>query len=178
MRIISGKLKGRKIPELKNVELRPTTDFAKEGLFNILQNQINFFSINALDLFSGTGSLSYELASRGVSSVTAVENSAFAVKFINEMKSVFLLESNIEAIQSDVFFFLDKHTKKYSLIIADPPFSLETKDYQKLYEKSILLLEEKGMLVIEHSASIDLSTMEKFTSQRKYGSVNFSFFNA
>lgn len=175
MRIISGKYKGRKIEPPGKLPVRPTTDFAKEGLFNVLTNMVNFEETEALDLFAGTGNISFELISRGCISVLAVEQNYNCVKFINSMSEK-LNEINVRTQSSDVFRFLGFATRSFDLIFADPPFEL---DNAKLLPGIIFerkLLKPGGLLIIEHSERIDYSVMPHFTQTRHYGKVNFSFF--
>ncbi len=175
MRIVSGKYKGRKIEPPGKLPVRPTTDFAKEGLFNVLTNMINFEETEALDLFAGTGNISFELISRGCISVLAVEQNYNCVKFINSMAEK-LNEKNIRTQSSDVFRFLGFATRSFDLIFADPPFEL---DNAKLLPGIIFerkMLKPGGMLIIEHSERIDFSQMPHFSQTRHYGKVNFSFF--
>ena len=122
MRIISGQHKGRKISAPKQLPIRPTTDMAKEALFNIINNQYYLDEISVLDLFSGSGNISYEFASRGVNAITAVEIHAGCTQFISEMAEK--LDMPIEVIKSDVFAYLQKTPKKFNIIFADPPCAL------------------------------------------------------
>ena len=174
MRIISGKNKGRKINAPKTLPVRPTTDFAKESLFNIINNNFDYENIDVLDLFSGTGCISYEFASRGARSVIAVERSFKCIDFIN--KTVYEIRfSNIKVIRANVFSFLNTITKKFDLIFADPPYSMPKieKITELVYKNN--LLKKNGCLIIEHSDKSSFSDHEYFLKQRNYGSVNFSF---
>jgi len=132
MRIISGSHKGRRLRAPKNLPVRPTTDRSKEALFNILQNQYEWSEIKTLDLFSGTGNISYEFASRGVSSVTAVDQNRFCTAFIS--KSSKELELEIQVIQSDVFKFIKDCSLEFDLIFADPPYDIGEEKYFELIE--------------------------------------------
>lgn len=175
MRIISGKYKGRKIEPPGKLPVRPTTDFAKEGLFNVLNNMIDFEGMEVLDLFAGTGNISFEFISRGCSSVLAVEQNFNCVKFINSMSEV-LNERNVRAQKSDVFRFLGFASHQFDLIFADPPFDL---DNAKLLPGIIFerkLIKPEGILIIEHSERIDFLKLPGYSQTRKYGKVNFSFF--
>ena len=178
MRIISGKHKGRKITAPNKLPVRPTTDMAKEGLFNILNNTYYFGDISVLDLFSGTGNIAYEFGSRGCNQITSIDANQGCVKFITE--TVETLELNITALKSDVFSYLEKTNSKTDIIFADPPYDLEFDDFSKIPELifSRELLLEDGVLIIEHSKHTDLSKLPHFTNQRKYGGSIFSFFEA
>ena len=174
MRIIGGTHKGQTIKVPKDLPVRPTTDFAKEGLFNILTNKVDFEEITVLDLFSGTGHISLEFASRGSKEIVAVDKHFKCAGFLRSISKE--LHFNINAIKSDVFDFLKKSTAKYDLIFADPPYDLiEIPDIHKfVFENK--LLNENGLLIIEHGPKTKLEDLAGFTQQRKYGNVNFSFF--
>ena len=178
MRIISGTLKGRRISAPKNLPVRPTTDMAKESLFNILNNLYYFDSVSVIDLFAGTGNISYEFASRGTPSVYAIDGNFQCVRFIH--KTAKDLELPIQAYKSDVFKFLEKTNLNADIIFADPPYDLEVSEFLKIadlvFEKK--LLNEEGLLVIEHSKHMDLSQHKAFTYEKKYGGSVFSFFEA
>lgn len=176
MRIISGELGGRKInPPAKMPYTRPTTDIAKEGLFNVLQNQIDFESLKTLDLFGGTGSISYELASRGVKDLTIVEKDAAMFAFIKQTAEKLQLE-NFKVIRSDVFRFLDQCREKFDFIFAGPPYALETIDeIPKIIFKNHLLNEE-GWFVLEHTPRNNYQKYPFFKSERNYGTTVFSIF--
>lgn len=175
MRIISGKYKGRRIQASSKITARPTTDFAKEGLFNLLNNRIDFEGIRVLDLFAGTGSIGIEFISRGSAEVIAVElndkHSAYIRKVCQELKI-----ENLILHKSDAFRFISGCHIKFDLIFADPPYELEKlKDLPDLiFEKD--LLEEDGLFILEHGGKTDFSKHPCFLSHRKYGNVNFSFF--
>ncbi|NBL65215.1 16S rRNA (guanine(966)-N(2))-methyltransferase RsmD [Flavobacterium sp. NST-5] len=176
MRIISGKYKGRRISPPKNLPVRPTTDMSKEALFNILNNYFNFSGLKILDLFAGTGNISYEFASRGSENITSVDADFGCVKFIKQTADEF--DFNISAIKSNVFQFLEKANSQYDIIFADPPYGLEQKDFDKIvnlvFEKN--LLDEEGMMVIEHSKYTPLKHMANFSFEKNYGGSYFSFF--
>jgi 16S rRNA (guanine966-N2)-methyltransferase len=175
VRIIGGKHKGRAIHVDKRLDLRPTTDFAKEGLFNILSNKTDFDDLDVLDLFSGTGNIAFEFSSRGAH-VTSVDKHHDCIRFIS--KTAKELELNINTVKSDVFRFLQSHTHAYDLIFADPPFDLENiADIHELVLQN-KLVKDGGWLIIEHGSKTDLSQLSDFFEQRKYGNVNFSFFRA
>lgn len=179
IRIISGKLKGKKISAPKHFDVRPTTDFAKEALFSIISNRYMISDISMLDLFSGIGSIDYEFASRGCKDITSVELNGKHVKFIQDTIKVLGI-NEVNVIKQNVFSFLDKESyKKYDLIFADPPFDLEDKQYENLI-KSIFenhFLSEQGEFILEHNTRKDFSEFPNFTESRKYGNVRFSFFS-
>ncbi|WP_353780032.1 RsmD family RNA methyltransferase [Winogradskyella sp. 3972H.M.0a.05] len=176
MRIISGEFKGRKIVAPKKLPVRPTTDMAKESLFNILNNLYYFDDITVLDLFAGTGNISYEFASRGTEHITSVDTNYGCVKFINETAESF--EMPINVIKGDVFNFLDNHKSSYDIIFADPPYDFDLEQFLKIpdliFENE--LLKEDGLLIIEHSKHTDLSEHPQFNNSRLYGGNIFSFF--
>ncbi|NRR90782.1 RsmD family RNA methyltransferase [Winogradskyella undariae] len=176
MRIISGLFKGRRISAPKKLPVRPTTDMAKEALFNILNNQYYFDDISVLDLFSGTGNISYEFASRGTETVTAVDAHFGCIKFINETAEDF--EMNITTIKSDVFKFLEKSKLKHTIIFADPPYDFDVEAFSKIPELVFKneLLEDEGILVVEHSKHTDISHLENYAYSKSYGGNMFSFF--
>ncbi len=176
MRIVSGKHKGRYIQAPKKLPVRPTTDMAKEALFNILNNSYYFEDLSVLDLFAGTGNISYEFASRGTQNLTAVDGNYGCVKFIAKTSEI--LEFNISALKSDVFSFLEKTNLQSDIIFADPPYDINQTDFEKISElvfKNNLLL-EGGVLIVEHSKHTSLSHLVHFTNERKYGGSVFSFF--
>ncbi|WP_196887755.1 RsmD family RNA methyltransferase [Aureivirga sp. CE67] len=176
MRIISGKHKGKRLSAPKNLPVRPTTDMAKESLFNILNNHFYFDAISVLDLFAGTGNISFEFASRGTKQITAVDQFFGCTKFINDTSRN--LDFPIKTIKSDVYKFLEKNKMKYDVIFADPPYDFEKEQFAKIaslvFEND--LLEEEGYLIIEHSKHTDLSDLEYYSYSKKYGGNLFSFF--
>lgn len=175
MRIIRGKYQRRQIHAPNNLPVRPTTDMAKESLFNILENHIDFEETIALDLFAGTGNISYELVSRGCPHVTAVDENYNCIKFIRETADKYKMEE-LMVIRSDVFRFISMHKIQYDLIFADPEYNNQHYDLlvNLIFENN--LLKENGILVIEHDKSINFMQNPRFQEQRKYGKVNFSFF--
>lgn len=177
MRIIRGRHQRRQIVAPDNLPTRPTTDMAKESLFNILENQIDLEETTALDLFAGTGNISYELVSRGCPHVTAVDENQNCVKFIRETANK-LNMSELSVVKSDVFRFLPMHKAKYDLIFADPPY--DCKHYELLVDLIFQneLLKEDGIFVLEHDRTIDFSEHPHCYDHRKYGKVNFTFFSA
>ncbi|APG59419.1 RsmD family RNA methyltransferase [Christiangramia salexigens] len=176
MRIISGKHKGRRLTAPSKLPVRPTTDVAKEALFNILNNSFHLSGISVLDLFAGTGNISFEFASRGTQTITAVDSHYDCLKFIKKTSAE--LDLPITTIKSDVFKYLEKAPITADIIFADPPYNLEKSDFTKItelvFEKG--LLKEDGQLIIEHSKHTDLSDLDHFVEGRKYGSSVFSFF--
>ncbi len=175
MRIISGKNRGRKIIPPKKLNARPTTDFAREGLFNILENNYNLEDLSVLDLFAGTGSIGLEFGSRGSKSVLMVDNNRLHVGFIQKLITE-LNYPDSEVLLDDSFRYIRNSYKQFDIIFADPPYNMtgleELPDLIFEYE----LLNEKGWFILEHSANHDFSMHSKFLKHRKYGSVNFSIF--
>ncbi|UUC44515.1 16S rRNA (guanine(966)-N(2))-methyltransferase RsmD [Flavobacterium cerinum] len=176
MRIISGKYKGRRINPPKNLPVRPTTDMSKESLFNILNNYFNFSELRVLDLFAGTGNISYEFASRGSGPITSVDGDFGCVTFIKKTAREF--DFDITAIKSDVYKFLEKSKASYDIIFADPPYGMEQKDFERIvnlvFENE--LLEEDGMMIIEHSKHTPIDHMVNFSFAKHYGGSVFTFF--
>ena len=175
MRIISGKYKGRMIVPPKNLKARPTTDFAKENLFNVLNNLIDYEETDVLDLFSGTGSISYEFASRGARSVTSVEVNGVHYAFIKDTARKLGCE-NFYAVNANAFLYLKNTAKSFDLIFADAPYDMEGSEHivDMVFEGG--RLNEEGILIFEHSSKYDFSEHPHFWQTRCYGSVNFSFF--
>lgn len=175
MRIIRGTHRGRKITAPSNLPVRPTTDLAKESLFNILDNHIYFEDLRVLDLYAGTGSISYEFASRGSQQVIAVDLHPRCVRFISETATQ-LGFSQVKAVRSSSIGFLAHSHEKFDLIFADPPYELEGIEevISLVFEKQ--MLNDGGWLIIEHSQNKDFSSFPFFSQHRNYGKVNFSFF--
>ncbi len=176
MRIISGQYKGRRITAPKKLPVRPTTDMAKESLFNILNNTYYFDEISILDLFSGTGNISYEFASRGTEDIIAVDADYGCVKFINQTSDAF--DMSISVIKSDVFKHLERSKRKHNIIFADPPYKFTLEEFAKIPELVFAneLLESDGFLIIEHSKYTDLSDLKYYSHSKSYGGNTFSFF--
>ena len=174
MRIIQGKHKNRRFAIPKNLKIRPTTDRAKESLFNILENIYDFENLEVLDLFSGSGNITYEFCSRGAV-VTCVEVNKKCTKYIFETSKKLGMKNTI--YQKDVFRFLKTCKKKYNIIFADPPFNYSKDIYSKLikiiFEKKIITSE--GTVIIEHSNFLNFKEHENFIKSKKYGDINFSF---
>ncbi len=176
MRIISGLYKSRKIIAPKKLPVRPTTDMAKESLFNILNNTYYFDDISVLDLFAGTGNISYEFASRGSTQITCVDENFGCIKFIEETASKF--DMPIDTIKSDVYKFLEQTGLKVNIIFADPPYDFTVEQFSKIPElvfKNDIVLED-GILIVEHSKHTDLSECPHFSYSKSYGGNTFSFF--
>ena len=176
MRIISGKHKSKRLKAPKNLPVRPTTDMAKEALFNILNNSYYFQNVAVLDLFSGTGNISFEFGSRGTENITAVDAHFGCIKYINTTSKE--LDLTINTIKSDAFKYLEKTNAKFDIIFADPPYDFDIKLFEKIvnliFEKG--LLNEEGTLIVEHSKHTDLSKHHRFSYSKKYGGNLFSFF--
>lgn len=176
MRIISGIYKGRRITAPKKLPVRPTTDMAKEALFNIINNQFYFDEVSVLDLFAGTGSISYEFASRGTENITSVDQNFGCIKFINQTSESF--DMPIKTIKSDVYKFLENTKIPSTIIFADPPYAFNIDQFSKIPELIFQnnLLEEDGLLIIEHSKHTDLSHLINYSYSKSYGGNMFSFF--
>jgi 16S rRNA (guanine(966)-N(2))-methyltransferase RsmD len=177
LRIIGGKYRGRRIIPPPGFKARPTTDFARESLFNILNNRVDFEDITVLDLFSGTGSISYEFASRGTKEIHLVEIDKKHITGIRRIVKDIGLE-NIRCVHIDVRAFLKTCSVKYDVVFADPPYDLPwLKELPSLILGSEILKEE-GFLVLEHPRNMNFAGMKGFFEHRNYGSVNFSFFRS
>lgn len=176
MRIISGKYKGRRFDPPKSFNARPTTDFAKENLFNILNNEVEWEAITALDLFGGTGSISFELISRGCPKVICVEKNFNHASFIEKTKQDLKIQAELLLSKMDVFSYLEHCKDQFDLIFADPPYDLKNfADVPRLiFEKN--LIKPEGIFILEHSRDYDFSNLPLFESKRVYGSVNFTIF--
>ena len=175
MRIISGKYRGRTITPPRNLRARPTTDFAKENLFNVLGNLVDFEDLDVLDLFSGTGSISYEFCSRGAKSVTSVEVNSVHNAFIRKTARE-LGFANLYATHAYVFLYLKSCGKQFDLIFSDAPYDLEGSEEVIDLVFGRDLLREDGFLVFEHSKDKNFENHPNFWQSRSYGSVQFAFF--
>lgn len=175
MRIVGGKFKGRIFRPNKSFKSRPTTDIAKEGLFNILENRYDFSNKKILDIFSGTGSIGYEFVSRGCEEAILVENNFIHYRFILSVLDVLKIK-NARVFKADAFKFLKKYKGKFDIIFADPPFDLKTliEIPDAVFQSGIL--NDPGLFILEHPKEFDFSKHEKFKELRKYGKVQFSFF--
>jgi len=176
MRIIGGEHGGRKFNPPNNMPYtRPTTDIAKEGLFNVLQHNLDFEELKTLDLFGGTGSISYELASRGVADLTIVEKDTAMYEFIKKTSATLRIE-NLKAVKMDVFKFINQCTDRFDFIFAGPPYALTTIDDlpKQIFEKR--LLNKDGWFVLEHTPRNDYKSFPFYKSERNYGTTIFSTF--
>ncbi|MEM7187086.1 MAG: RsmD family RNA methyltransferase [Bacteroidota bacterium] len=176
MRIISGSHKGRRLMAPRNLPVRPTTDNAKEALFNILNHQYYFDELQVLDLFAGTGNISFEFASRGTPKITAVDSFYGCVAYIQKIANEFNFP--ITALKRDVFKFLESHSQTYDVIFADPPYAMEIDTFETLVNLVFNgeLLQPEGVLIVEHPKHTDLSHLRNHQESRRYGSSVFSFF--
>ena len=175
MRIIGGKYKGRIFNPGKSFTARPTTDIAKEGLFNILENRFHFEDKVVLDLFSGTGSIGYEFISRGCENAVLVEKNLNHYLFIKDVVKALNID-NVKIFHSDVFKFLFKYQGKFDIIFADPPYNLPQLQQIPDAVFKAEILNKSGIFILEHPKDFNFSSHSNFTELRKYGKVNFSFF--
>lgn len=175
MRIITGQYKGRHFDIPRSFKARPTTDFAKENIFNVLQNYIDFEDATALDLFAGTGSISLELVSRGCSRVISVEADRDHANFIRQCMTKLGTDANV-LIRGDVFRFIKSCCQQFDFIFADPPYALDNIDTipDLIFEHN--LLKPDGILVVEHGKANNFVCHPRYLEHRVYGSVNFSIF--
>lgn len=169
IRIISGIHKGRRIAAPKNLPVRPTTDRAKEALFNILSNEFDLSDIRVLDLFAGTGNISYECASRGCKDITAVDAHPACVAFIK--KTALELDMPIVALRARAEKFLQRSKAHYDLIFADPPYNMPVEELEQLVEAA----GDQCLMIIEHAKEINLQHLNGFREERRYGGTAFSF---
>lgn len=175
MRIIRGKYGRRRFDVPGNISARPTTDFARENIFNVLENFIDFEGKDVLDLFAGTGAIGFEFLSRGCASVTSVEKSATQYNFIKKVKEQLNVE-NMTLVKGDVFKFIENTTVKFDIIFADPPYDLpQIGDIPELILNSDMLKTDT-VIIFEHSKNNDFTHLPHFFQKRVYGSVNFSIF--
>jgi 16S rRNA (guanine966-N2)-methyltransferase len=176
MRIVGGEHGGRKFnPPSKMPYTRPTTDIAKEGLFNVLQHNLDIEELKTLDLFGGTGSISYELASRGATDLTIVEKDTAMYEFIKKTSEALRIE-NIKPVKMDVFKFISQCSDKFDFIFAGPPYALATIDElpKLIFEKQ--LLNDKGWFVLEHTPRNDYKSFPFYKTEKNYGTTIFSIF--
>ncbi len=178
MRIISGIYKGKRIEAPRKLPVRPTTDMAKEALFNILNNRYYFEDLSVLDLFSGIGSISLEFVSRGCQDVTAVDSNPGCVAFLDKTSKA--LDGGINCVRGDAMAYLKKTVKHYDLIFADPPYDLDRAEFLQLADTVMErgLLRKDGMLILEHSTKMKFEEHSHFIESRKYGGSSFSFFSS
>lgn len=175
MRIIAGSLRGRRLNPPEKLPVRPTTDMARESLFNILNNYVEYEDCSVMDLFAGTGAVSLEFISRGAKDVTSIEINTQCTEFIKATATQFGVK-NIHVVRADVFDLLKRAYKKFDIVFADPPYACE--DLPKLpdmiFEKEVLT--EDGIFILEHPKEYDFSEHPRFWQHRAYGKVNFTFF--
>lgn len=176
MRIVGGTLGGRRFSPPPNIPARPTTDLAREGLFNILNNLIDFEECAALELFGGTGGVSYELVSRGVPSVTVVEQDSGSVAFIKKTAAEFRIATALNVVRGDVFRFLENNQRSYDFVFADPPYGLG--NMAQLPDLMLACLAEDGVAVLEHDKRHGFEEHPNFSRSKSYGGTVFSFFTA
>lgn len=175
MRIIGGRLKGIRFNAPESLPVRPTTDMAKEALFNILYNTYDFEECEVLDLFCGTGNISFEFASRGIKKVTAVDKHSGCIYWVKSVIEKHQL-NEIEVQKADAFKFLDQHNKTYQIIFADPPYNLPTIPLIPELVIKNNLLTNNGLLIVEHPSLLKMNNLPGFTETRRYGNSSFSFF--
>jgi 16S rRNA (guanine(966)-N(2))-methyltransferase RsmD len=175
LRIIGGRFKGRRINPPSDFKARPTTDFAREGLFNILNNRVDFESINVLDLFSGTGSMSFEFASRGALAVHLVEKDTRHILGIKKILRELALD-NVKPIHIDAKAYLKTCSVKYDIVFADPPYELSWLNELPDLVTQAGVIKEEGFFILEHPRDISFTGHNLFFEHRNYGGVNFSFF--
>ena len=179
MRIIGGKFKGRRFyPPAKNWPTRPTTDFSKEGLFNILHNRLDFSDTKMLDLFGGTGNHSYEFISRGCTDVTYVDKYAGCVRFVQKLAAELEITDSIKILRADVKKFIQRNEEQFDYIFAGPPYPLPWLDAIPEMVFSADMLRPEGLFVLEHNPNHDFSAHPHFLESRNYGTTIFSFFSA
>jgi len=177
VRIISGKYRGKRINPPAGFHARPTTDYARESLFNILNNRIDFEEAEVLDLFSGTGSISYEFASRGAQTVHLVEKDSRSISFIRRMAEEMNL-TNVKAMHIDVKAYLKACHYKYDIVFADPPYELPWLSELPDLVMNSGIIKNEGIFILEHPKSYSFAGRKYFFEHRDYGSVNFSFFRS
>ena len=176
MRIVGGTFGGRRFSPPTRIPARPTTELAKEGLFNMLQNSIELEGIRTLEIFGGTGSISYELASHGAADLTIVERDAVSIEFIKKTAKELEIEDRLHIIRADVFKFIKQCTDAYHFIFADPPYELLNMDElpQLIFERHMLL--PGGTFVLEHTTRNDYQRHPRFQRAKNYGTTVFTFF--
>mgnify|MGYP000057387167 CR=1 FL=1 len=176
MRIISGKHKSLRINAPDGLPVRPTTDMAKESLFNILNNSYYFDEIKVLDLFAGIGSISYEFASRDCPDITSVDNHPGCIQFIEDTANKLNMSDAIKTRKADVFEFVEKCNDKFDVIFCDPPFAMENISDIPVKIMAKDMLTEDGILIVEHGPKTSLENFPYFHRERKYGNIKFSIF--
>lgn len=177
MRIIRGKYGRRRFDVPKNITARPTTDFARENIFNVIDNLVDYEEMHALDLFAGTGAISFELLSRGCATVTSIEKAATQYYFIKKVSEI-LGADNHRILRGDALKFIQASGAKFDFIFADPPYDMD--GFAEIPGKVLAsgLLKPGGIFIIEHSAKHDFSHLPGYIDHRSYGSVNFTIFRA
>jgi 16S rRNA (guanine(966)-N(2))-methyltransferase RsmD len=175
VRIISGTHKGKKLIAPKNLPARPTTDFAKEGLFNMIGNEFSIEDITVLDLFAGIGGITFEFASRGAKKITSIDENYHCVNFIKKTAKELNL-NQIDVFKNDVFRYLKKYDTQFDVIFADPPYKLKNINDVPEFVFKNKLLKENGQLILEHDRNWDFSENPNFVKHKKYSNVNFSIF--
>ena len=176
MRVIGGVLKGRRFSPPRQFKGRPTTDFGREGLFNLLRSRIDLEGLEALDLFAGSGAVSFELASRGAVSVVSVERDAAACRYIQKQAQDFGLDA-IRVLRADAFAFLGRAVTQFDLVFADPPYTEPKLEELPDMVRQAGLVAKGGLFVLEHGDRRNFSEADGFVEMRKYGHVHFSFFD-
>ncbi len=177
MRIIGGKLRGKSVLPPAGYKARPTTDFAKEGLFNTLDNEFFFDDLAVLDLFGGTGSISFEFASRGAGEVIAVEMNPANVNFIKKTATALGVDKVVRVLHQNVFDFLEICSRRFDIVFADPPYALEGLDTLPDRVLSKGLVHAGGYFILEHPAEYNFAAHLSFVKEKKYGNVHFSYFS-
>ncbi len=175
MRIIAGSLKGRRLNPPTTLPVRPTTDMARESLFNILNNYVDYEESTVMDLFAGTGAVSFEFVSRGAKDVTSVDSNSQCIDFIKSSAAHFGV-NNLRAVRSDVFDLLKRAYKQFDIIFADPPYALETLPQLPDLIFNSNVLTEDGIFILEHPREFEFEEHPHFWQHRHYGKVNFTFF--
>jgi 16S rRNA (guanine(966)-N(2))-methyltransferase RsmD len=176
VRIISGQFKGKKLIAPSDLPVRPTTDFAKTGLFNIINNYYSIEKLTVVDLYAGTGNLSFEFASRGCKDITAIDKDSSCCNYMNKTAQQLNISQSLKVLQSDVLTYLSNSKKQSDIIIADPPYE-ETPASELvnlIFDNQ--LLKSNGVFILEHSSDVDLSLLPHYLQTRKYGFVSFTFF--
>lgn len=175
MRIIAGTLRGRRLNPPQNLPVRPTTDMARESLFNILNNYVDYEDCSVLDLFAGTGAVSLEFISRGARDVTAIDINAQCTDFIKRCSTDLSLR-NIHVVRADVFDLLKRANRRFDIVFADPPYALEALPSLPdiVFERQVLT--DDGIFILEHPQEYSFEEHPHFWQHRNYGKVNFTFF--
>lgn len=176
MRIVGGRLKGRSFDPSVKFGSRPTTDFAKEGLFNILTNEWDLEGCAVLDLFAGTGAISFEFASRGATPIYAIEMNALHATRLRKNAGILGLDKTVQVVRNNVFDFLNLCRLQFDLIFADPPYDLDLLDQLPDKVFGADLLKSGGQFILEHPETYSFENHPFFIKERKYGNVHFTFF--